>query len=525
MPKESFKKRWPDKFNIVESSAPEMGEFTIQRYEMVTPYYSLANELANPQVGESSVSRKTIPVIQFQEMFDVTVYRIASPSNPNELIELSERSYKELKDEFKRDGLPLPPAVRQTKSMCRQMYVAHGVELEDPVMLPGNAFTLLCMTGIWDEDRKIWTGVVNEMMDPQKVKNKSISTALHFYLTNAKGGVVSEVGTWVNESRAKDEWAKPDAWLQTNEGKLKNWMSRTPVDMPPALADFFRMGTQAITDTMGISQEMLGMAQGEVANPTQRARVASGLAILGWFFDEINRFKKEEAVVTLEFVREFMTDGRLMTIGGDFNSQSIPLLRQNLLEKSLYSLMVDESLKHNPNLKAQVWQDIQPLIPALMKAPGGMEILLWILKFSPLPATITNYMMRRFAQQQQQQAQQGGGGNQPGGGRGGRGKMEDPRMVAAKVGQTQAQTQKTLAQAKRLDQQSGEKVADLFLRGLETMADIQTKKAESGHKMKMDTLQVMQNLLNIGQSRQNGSQNGSKDTTDAGGYGGPPANQ
>jgi hypothetical protein len=237
--------------------------------------------------------------------------------------------------------------------------------------------------------------------------------------------------------------------------------------------------------------------------------VASGLAILGWFFDEINRFKKEEAVVTLEFVREFMTDGRLMTIGGMFNSKAIPLLRQNLLEKSLYTLMVDESVKHNPNLKAQVWADIQPLIPALLKA-GAVKILLYLLKFSPIPTTVTDQIVREVMQQQQQQAQQGGGQPDGMGGRSGRGKAEDPRMVAAKVGETQARTQKTLMQAKRLDQQGGEKVADLLLRGVETMAKIQHEKATGGHSMKMDTLQMMTDILGMrnGASK-NGQNNGS----------------
>lgn len=480
MPRELFKERWPDKADLVEQAETSTDYQTINKYELVTPHYSLANQRANPQVGESGGTKGTVPVIQFQERIQVPVYRIANPDKPDELIEFSEDSWKELKAEFRADNLPLPDCVRQTKTLHRQMYYAQGVELEDPVDLPGNRFSLQCMTGEWDDEKKIWVGIVGEMMDPQKTKNKSLSTGLNFYLTNAKGGLLHETGAFVNERTAKADWSSPNPWIQLQEGGLKKIQPRTPTTMPPELAAFFEIGTRAITETIGVSQELLGLGQNEMSNPTQKGRLAAGLAIFGWLFDEINRFKKDEANLTLDFIREFMTDGRMITIGGPTTSQAIPLLKENLPEKNKYSLQVDESIKHNPNLKAQLWTDILPIIPAIIRF-GGVQALLFLMKFSPYPAQVVS-QIQKFAMQNQQGQQQ-------------KGRKDSPEMEKAKIGKIGADAQRALAQARTIDATGVTKVAELLLEGIKLDADIKRSNRDHSHKKVVDTMQILQSLI------------------------------
>ena len=479
MPREEFKKRWPDKIDIVDASAPDIGELNIQKYELVTPYYSLANERANPQVGETNVTKGTVPVIQYQEKYELTVYRIADPSSPDGLLELSQSSYKELRAEFKKDGLPPPDAVRQTKTLYRQMYVAYGVELEEPVDLPGNHFSLLCMTGEWDDEKKIWVGIVPDMIDPQKTKNKALSTALHFYLTNAKGGVEFEIGAFVNETRAKEEWSSPNPWIALNEGGLKKINQRKPTEMPSSLQAFFEIGTRGIGEVAGLSQELLGLGQSEMSNPTQRSRLAGTLAVLGWLFDEINRFRKEEARVTLDFVKEFSTNGQLITIGGPFNSKAIPLLKSNLPIK--YQLEVDESVKYNPNLKDRVWADLMPIVPALLRFGAG-QVLLSLLKFSPLPAQVVHEIQRSVAMSPPQPP-------------GGRGKQEPPEITAAKAKKLGAEGERALAQARSLDQQAPLKIAEIVLEGIKLSSDTRGRRDLKDHREKVDTLKILQSLI------------------------------
>ncbi|MFQ5902954.1 MAG: hypothetical protein ACE5JO_04620 [Candidatus Binatia bacterium] len=365
------------------------------------------------------------------------------------------------------------------KTIHRQLYVAHGIELEEPIILPGNRFSLLCMTGEWDEERKIWVGIVGEMLDPQKTKNKSLSAALHFYLTNAKGGLLFETGAFVNEPMAKEQWSRPDAWIPTNEGALREGKiaPRKPVEMPASLHAFFEIGTRSVTDIIGVSQEFLGLGQSEMSDPTQRNRVASGLAILGWIFDEFDRFKKQDSNVTLEFVRDFMTDGQLIEIGGGAAVRSIPLLKSNLPLK--YRLQLDQSIRQNPNLKAQIWRDLMPIVPALLRF-GAAHVLVKLLRFSPLPAQVVREIQRGVAEQPPQDQQRG------------RGKQEPPQLVAAKVKKAVAEAEKAEAQARALDQESQARIAELFLQGFRLTSEMAQREESDEYDRGKDAEKIRQ---------------------------------
>jgi hypothetical protein len=479
VPREEFERRWgKEKLNMTEAAAPEPPEWTINKYELVTPNYSLANQKANQEVDPGRGNKHTITVFQFQERYEATVYRLADPDNPNRLMEISEDLWKDLKKDFQDEELlngrqiPLPTAVKQTKTKYRQIYVANGIELEDPVDLPGNYWTLLCLTGEWDQDKKMFVGVIPDMVDPQRTKNKALSSGLDYYIHNAKGGTIFEKNTFVNETRARDEWTKHNAWVAVQEGKIDKVKPREFPQLPQGLQVFYEASTQAITDVIGLGPEFFGMAEGELGQQTQQGRLTAALSIFGWFFDEINRFRKEEARVTYNFVQEFMTDGQLMEIGGPFNGKSIPLLKSNLPEK--YRLAVDESVKHNPNLKARVWQDLQPIIPSLMKASGGMEFLMYCLKFTYLPAQLIDQLQKTVikASAQAQQAQAAAAGK-------GQGPKDPPALQAAKTEKLKADAQKSLASAKAIETEAKLELPWLILEALKVNADAKEKREQN----------------------------------------------
>src|SRR5262249_45729277 len=150
----------PDMVDAVEAAAPEPPEWTIQKYELVTPFYSQANQKANPEVNAGGGNKNNVTVYQFQERYEATVYRIVDPDDNNKLLEISDDFWKDLVKGLREDGLPEPAAVKQTRSKIRQLYVANGVELEDPQDLPGDYWTLIPMTGEWDQEDKMFKGVV-----------------------------------------------------------------------------------------------------------------------------------------------------------------------------------------------------------------------------------------------------------------------------------------------------------------------------------------------------------------------------
>jgi hypothetical protein len=281
--------------------------------------------------------------------------------------------------------------------------------------------------------------------------NKSMSSSLTFMLTNAKGGVMYESDAFVDPINAKEQWSKPDAFIELNNGGAQKIVQRQTQNITTDLQMFFSESYKAIAYTSGINDEIIGMAQGQTPSPTAQSRVQGGLAILGWFFDAIARHTRNEARVLLEFIREFWTQGQLIRVGGQVNSQAIPLFKAGLPLD--YDLVLDESVKHNPNLKAQVWNDLQPIIPSLLRFGFG-NFLLEALKFSPLPTQLVA-SLQKMAQTE--------GANPP---QKGRGKQTDPQETQAKVMKMSAEGQRAMAQARAIDQEQKLKLAELAMDSL-----------------------------------------------------------
>ena len=332
------------------------------------------------------------------------------------------------------------------------------------------------------------------MMDSQMMLNKSVSSALTFYITNAKGGTLFKTSAFADPNYAKEQWAKPDAWLEVNDNTdiQRDIVQRQPSNFPGELPTFVQMAKDEMRAGSGITEEMIGIAQGQVPSPTAAGRIRGGLAVLGWFFDSISRHMRTEARVTLEFIREFWTRGQLMQVGGGQHAQVIPLLRSSLPMD--YELVVDESVKQNPNLKAQVWADLQPIIPALLRFGFG-RFLLQALKYSPLPAQLVAEIQKEASQNPPQGKPQKGG------------KQEAPEMVAAKVQKLGADTQRALAQARNLDKESNLKAAQLVVDSAMQLKEQHHKEQLEKQKTMADMVKSARVLIS-GSEPQPGPQNG-----------------
>lgn len=487
--REEFKRRWgAEVLSKVDVGTPQYEEMNINKYELVVPYYSRENEKANPQVGEQAATRNTVPVVQYQWMTSEVVYRFEDPQAPGGINELREAEFKRLKERLGILGLPVPEAAKQHRAVYREAYEARGYIISEPTELVGG-FSLKCITGEWDEQKKVWYGVVRPLLDPQKTMNKSMSTALTMFLTNAKGGVMFETGAFMDPEMAKNQWSRADAWIELAEGGAERIVQRQPVNHQGAVDLFFSESKAAMNYVSGIPAEMTAVAQGEVTAPTIMKRTQAAMAVLGWFFDNITRARKEEARTVLEYIRNYWSFGQLIKVGGQTQAQAVPLLKANLPLD--YDLVLDDSVRHNPNLKAQIWQDIQPMIPAMLKFGLG-PFILKLLKFTPLPAQLVNEM-QQFAQQQQQQNQ----GQQAKG----RGKQDPPEIVQGKAQQLQAQTQKILAEARKIDQESGFKVAEMALDAQYKHAQIEAKQDMIKHRHFSDMLKGVHMLMGTARNR------------------------
>ena len=473
-----FKKRFPGMIDKVDGAAIYYEEMDVSKYELVTPYYSRANEEANPQVGQQTERTNSIPVIQYQYRDMVPIWRIADPQDPQKLQTLTEEQWDSLKKRNELAGQPMPKAVRQLKPVYKQVYVALGVVLEDEVVLP-SGWSLLCLTGQYDEVKKCWYGIVRRLKDPQNTINKAISSLVTQYITNAKGGVFFKTGTFADVNMAKDQYAKPDSWIEVNpDANLQtDIQQRQPANISQVPPMLFQQAQAQLSRTSGVSDEMQGISTTDATGPTIGARVQGGLIILGWFWDNISRYRKQQFRTILEFVREYWSYGQLVRVGGEFNSKAIPLLKSELPAQDQYDMILDDSVRHNPNLKQQIWSEVLQIAPQFVKSPFGQQFLIKALKFSPWPAQLVAEF-QELAQQSQQQPQKPQRG----------GKQEDPQMTQAKIQKLSADTQRSLAEAKAIDRKSNLDIAQLTSDTLLKSQELQHKKSLEHAKLLHDRI-------------------------------------
>lgn len=490
LPKKDILRRWPDAEPYLKKDTPSVKSPPGTSYRLVTPFWSQANQEANGKQEGNDKPKDSALVTQFQWKEMEPLYRIIDTENPEgPLKNFRKLEWDDYKDELKAQGAEIPPFVRQLTPVFKQIYVLQDQYLldEEPIELAGG-FTFNPITGLWHKKKKFWYGIVRALRDPQDVLNKSISSSLHYHLSNAKGGVMFEPAAFENPAQAKVDWAKMDAWIPLQPGGKDKILQRQSIPIPQELSMFYELASHQFYEGTGINKEMVGYAQGDTPSNTGKARIQAGLAVLGWFFDNCIRFQKNEARMLLELIREFWTHGQLIQVGGDFNSRAIPLLKDSLPGKLGYMLVLEESMRHSPNQKAQVWADLQPIIPSLLRFGFG-RFLLYILRFSPLPTQLVNMIHREAAENGQQQKP------------GGKGKQESPELTAAKVGKVTADTELVKAKTENARADRGVKIAKLVLEGTDNAHQHAHDAELARHRQVVDIVKSLR-------ARRQGSQGG-----------------
>ena len=288
--------------------------------------------------------------------------------------------------------------IQQTRKVYYQAFIG-GEILEITKMVgPSGAmtqtFTLNCITGKWDRNNRMFYGLVKAMRGPQMWANKWLSTAVEIMARNAKGGLMMEEGAVVDQQEFEEDWAKPGGNSYFKPGALTGGKV-TPKPAANFPADFMGMtnfAIQAIPRVTGINVEMMGMSG---SNPTsandprtasqEYQRRQSATIILSGLFDSLRRYRRITGRLLLYLITEFLTDGRLIRIVGQENDRYVPLIRDpNVVE---YDVIVDDA-PSAPSQKELVWNSMIQMLPMLQGINPPPQVMLTLLDYSPLPASL-----------------------------------------------------------------------------------------------------------------------------------------
>ena len=399
MTKEEIESTWPESDELIEEQGLGTDEDNItQPHDATNAWLYKRDAIAyDPKSGK-------FLVIHHQWFTLECYYRVADPST-GQVIEIDEERYEKIEEQTAKLGMQLQ-SVKQTRKVYKQAFISGGTVLEKG-LAPSQkgGFTFKAMTGKRDRNTNTWYGLVRSMSDPQRWSNKFFSQILHIINSNAKGGLMVEDGATDNPRKLEADWAKADSIVTFNDGAISGGkvMNKPNPPYPVGPEKMMEFSIQSIRDAAGVNLEQLGQANRAQAGYLEAQRKESGMTILAGLFDSLRRYRKLQGRLLADFIKLYLSDGRLVRIvSGDGTERYIPLMRQD--DTMQYDVIVDESPTSH-NVKERVFGMMMQMMPTL--AQMGMPVPPELIDYMPLPSGLTEKWKQQInAQKNDPQAQQ-----------------------------------------------------------------------------------------------------------------------
>lgn len=324
-------------------------------------------------------SQKGIPVTQICWYENAPFYRVADPQS-GKIIELDEEKYQQAAPMLQQMQIK---ANKQTKRKYFYAFFTKDLVLERNVASLQSGFRFQCMTGKRDHVLKEWFGIVRLMKDPQRWANKFFSTFLDIIDSNAKGGIMAEIGAVSDVREFEEKWSRADSIAWMNAGALSgNRIIPKPVAPFPQNVDrLMQFSIQAIHDVSGVNLELLGAVdRGEVGMVVD-SRKKSAYTILAPFFDSLKFHRQRNAILLMECIKKFIPAERLAEVLKDQAKQVAPAIKQ--IDLAQLNVIIAES-PQSENNRMMSWMFISQLLPQIL--PLQIPIPPSLLEYSPLPA-------------------------------------------------------------------------------------------------------------------------------------------
>lgn len=382
-------------------------EMSLDEFEELYP--DEAPNLSDPQSGMKKTSNSprddydkdgkkkgqdTVSVDLWQWYETRKVYLVPSTDGQG-VVEYPAEIFEQLQAAAKEAGRDLPYATRNERVYFEAVLCGERW-LEKPKQLRNRTFRFKFVTGKRDKTQGVWYGLARPMKDPQKWANAFFSMVLHIIRTNAKGGLIMERGAEGGESEDpirdqkafEETFAKSDeiTWVAPGALSEQRIKPKPAPQIPAALAQLFQQSVDAIRDTSGVSQEMMGLVEANQPGVLEHQRKQASFAILAAFFDSFRRYRKFQGELLLRMMKDLPPETLIRIVADDDKEKYVPLALGFRQDQGVedYDIIVDEA-PAGPNQKDKTWALLTQIMPAVKEL---MTPELWIaaLRFSPLPS-------------------------------------------------------------------------------------------------------------------------------------------
>jgi len=468
VPVEEFNRRWPD---ADVQSASELWDGDDEQDDAggVRRHVYPQDAYNNQQSNKHGRTEFTIRVAHYQWYELEDCYRIGPKAEP-----FTPAQFSKMKENLERNDIRY---VKQQRRQYKQCFVAGNQLLGDIEDTPVNGYTFHCMTGRRDRNKNTWTGIVDAMKDPQKFGNKFFSQILDIINKNAKGGIMAE-RTAVDDPRELEEkWSRPDAVHWVRDGAISgNKIQAKPMPTyPQGLDRLMTFSLDNVMESAGMSQEMLGLSQSsQQAGVVEYQRRQQGLVVLAPYFDALRLYRKVQGRVLLSFIRDFLSDGRLIRIMGEEGREQYQPLNRGV-EATSYDIIVDEA-PTSPNQKEKVSSILNTMLPNLTAV--GFPVPKEILDYSPMPSKLAQVWKQEIEKKES-------GGLPP--------------EVELQMAESNKTIQKLMEDNRQLKDKREQAMAEMQMKAQQSQAEGQMKMEQSQTEMEAKR---QQSMLEMGAKRE-----------------------
>lgn len=451
--------RWPNKLIMTNDS----GDGKMWHVQEGNRYNAAVNGDTSSDVDEDKRIDQTL-VYDYQ-CFEYEYYYRVDDGSGN-IQEVSMTDFTKLKDRIDAFGLKY---VKLWKKVYYRAFLTDDSILEvakSPVQV---AFMRQCITGKRDRNKNMWYGLTRVMKDPQRWGNKWLSQIMHIINSNAKGGLLLEIGAVADPKKAQEDWARADGVVVLNEGGLNKIKEKTMSAYPNGLAQLMEFALNALPQVTGINLEALGLANRDQANVLEQSRKQAAYGLLAPIFDSLKRYRKEQGKLMLFFIRTFISDGRLIRVGGPGSEQYLPLTKQP--DTLNFDIIVDSS-PTAPDVKQATWNSLMQILPVMMKE--GLPIPPDLLKYAPLPTPLIAEWTKYIEENKQQQL---------------------PPEVQQQMEQLQQENQKLTQENQKVKLDQTSKVIEAQTKQQEVQAKIELERWKAEQEMELQRQQMEADLV------------------------------
>ncbi len=266
-------------------------------------------------------------------------------------------------------------------------------------------FSVKFKTGVYNETDKIWIGMVNSMMEPQKYHNKALTELMFTIAANSKGGVMVEDDAVEDIADFEGKWSKTDAVIVVNSGAISGnkILQKAQGAVPTGLENIISMSDMAIS-AAGVDPSFLGNINKEdQSGILYKRRLRQVISKMARYFDSIQLYQKEDARLCADLIRVWVENnsGQWVRITGEDGSDQFLQVSEDMMAPE-YDVSIQEA-PQTPEDKQETAMMLKTMGNELMAVGdvnGGKQFLVEALQFFQIDGDVRNRLSRGLQPQQ-----------------------------------------------------------------------------------------------------------------------------